>query len=145
VLGEISPKFYLQLKRGIRDIYFMRIKEPTTKQKVAFKNYKLSELEGKPISLRKAALAAGYAVSSVKAGNLTKTKGWQILEMDFQKILDANVEEPKIIKKLNEIATGSDNRAAIGAATLIFRLKNRFPAEKQDVNSYQAFIEKIKE
>lgn len=108
----------------------------TLKQKKAF-NIMLEALQkGEDLTMKEIMERAGYKKScTLKPKTLTERKGWQELL--------AQIDDQKLLDKLYEIALDKkDKRANIEAIKELFKLKDRYPAEKTKI---QALFANIKE
>lgn len=85
---------------------------------------------GQRINIKKAALEVGYAPSTARSLEFTRSKTWQecINKLD----------DTLILEEFRKIAMNStDLRAKLEAGKEIFKLKNRYPAARIRMREYQ--------
>lgn len=63
----------------------------------------------------------------------------------FRAVLHEIVDDRALIKKVNEIALDDDKRSALNAIEMLFKLKDRFPAGKIRIDTYNEEIAELVE
>lgn len=93
--------------------------------------------KGKRANIGKTMIKHGYSITSADTVSITKTKTWQ-------ELLDA-IDDNAILSKVKQTALDTkDKRAHLQAADMIFKLKDKYPAGKLKVTSYNEELERIK-
>ncbi len=104
---------------------------PTLKQKVAFSNLLKNVEEKKPISAGTIMRSAGYSKStSLTPKRLTESLGWrELLNRNFPDERLQNLLN-KALEKYEREAKIGDTRSFLGLMDMLFKLKDKYPAEK---------------
>ena len=105
--------------------------------KQVFKNVMEKVSNGEKINKTQAARDAGYSETSARSQKPFYTKQWQTL-------LD-EIDEKPLLDKLRKIAKAEDKRAAISAIQELFKLKNRYPNPRADINIFRDSVKSLEE
>jgi phage terminase small subunit len=105
--------------------------QPTTKQRLAFKELLTAIDNGTPFNLKDIMINAGYSEASAKNPtlNLISKQGW--------KQLLAQIDDSVILAKFYEILLSEDKRSSMEAGKELLKLKDRYPAGKLKINQYE--------
>jgi len=102
---------------------------PTENQKQVFKNVVNKVRKGAKISISKEMRNAGYSKRTAEhPSKITKSIGWQELL--------ATIDEKPLIDRLREISLDKDKRASIAAIQELFKIKDRYPANKIKLTAF---------
>lgn len=103
---------------------------PTIKQRLAMNGLLEAKANGETISMKKIMKEAGFSdASAINPGlNLTSRPGWK-------QLMDENFNDEAIVKEINSIAFGdNDKRAKLAAIDMMLKLKEKYPANKFKVD-----------
>jgi hypothetical protein len=92
----------------------------------------------KPIVMSEIMVESGYSpTTAINPGkNLTNKPVWKELMSEL-------VNDELIIKRINRALISDDNRAALQAADMLLKLKDRYPAGKLKVQEYNEELERL--
>ncbi len=101
--------------------------KPTIRQKTTFDELLKAIQSGQPFSWKAVMTKGGYSKNTAVCPeyNLVSKEG-------FQQLL-SKIDDAAILAKVYTIIFGEDSRSSLNAADMIFKLKDRFPAQKSKV------------
>lgn len=107
-----------------------KAKQPTIKQRAAFNNTLEAIKSGKDVELKEIMIKSGYSPATARnpEANLTSKPQWNQLL--------AIIDDQMLLAKLSQIAMDEDKRASIAAIVELFKLKDKYPANKMKVSQY---------
>jgi len=109
---------------------------PTIRQRLVFSNLIKALERGENIDLKVLMLKSGYSPNT-ETKDLTKSKGW--------KELLAQISDEVILARLYQILLDKDKRAALEAADMLLKLKDRYPKNKLALEVFREELSKVAE